>query len=74
MLRCRRLTPGEPLGGWSLLQQAFGEPAAAAGPLARYSVAETAVLIRFFSAAHERRTERIRRIRSAMADGRPGTA
>jgi hypothetical protein len=60
MLRCGRLTPGE--------------PTAAAGPWARYSAAETAALIRFFSAAHERRMERVRRIRSAMADDRPGTA
>jgi hypothetical protein len=63
-----------PAGGWSLLQQLFGEPDAATGPRARYSAAETAALIRFFSAAHERRTERILRIRSAIADGRPGTA
>jgi hypothetical protein len=63
-----------PAGGWSLLQQLFGEPTAAAGPRARYSAAETAALIRFFSAAHERRMERVRRIRSAMADDRPGTA
>ncbi len=64
-----------PADAWSLLQDLFGGQAIAdAGPPAQYSVAETAALIRFFSGSHERRMERIRRIRAITDAGRLGTA
>ena len=64
-------------GAWSLLQKLFGEPTTDSRALAHCSAAETSAFIRFFTVTHQRRTERIRRIRTFDRSGAsnevPGT-